>query len=120
MVKQGRNVFFIGPEDTGKLVLLRNIIQSLWTKYSKYPGNSLAAQNIGDTTLHRFAGIGLSEAFTKKLIHNIRKNKLKLRRWLDIYVLIIDEISMVDCILFDKLDAITRELQRIELPFGGI
>ncbi|KAI8711569.1 Mitochondrial dna helicase [Fusarium sp. LHS14.1] len=100
------------------------------TKYSKYPGGvervcvtastGLAAQKIGGTTLHRFAGIGLGQTPTKKLIEDIRKSKLKRRRWLDVHVLIIDEISMVDCILFDKLDTIARELRRVDLPFGGI
>lgn len=130
VVKQERSVFFTGPAGTGKSVLLRNIIQSLQAKYSKYPGDAkrvgvtastgLAAQNIGGTTLHRFAGIGLGQAPTEKLIHDIRKHELKLRRWLDVEVLIIDEISMVDCVLFDKLDAIARKLRRVERPFGGI
>jgi ATP-dependent DNA helicase PIF1 len=35
-------------------------------------------------------------------------------------VLIIDEVSMVDGDLFDKLEAIARQLRNNGRPFGGI
>ena len=35
-------------------------------------------------------------------------------------VLIIDEVSMVDAELFDKLEYIAREVRRNQYPFGGI
>ena len=127
VVKQGKSVFFTGPAGTGKSVLLKKIIRSLATKYlreSKCVGvtasTGLAAHNIGGTTLHRFAGIGLSQAPTEKLIRDILKTKIKLQRWLDADVLIINEISMIDCVLFDKLDVITRAVRGTDLPFGGI
>uniref|UniRef100_A0A0B7KS61 ATP-dependent DNA helicase PIF1 n=1 Tax=Bionectria ochroleuca TaxID=29856 RepID=A0A0B7KS61_BIOOC len=127
VVKQGRSVFFTGPAGTGKSVLLKKIIRSLATKYlgeSKRVGvtasTGLAAHNIGGTTLHRFAGIGLGQAPIEKLIRDILKTKIKLQRWLDADVLIIDEISMIDCALFDKLDAIARVVRTTNLPFGGI
>ncbi|KAK8091740.1 mitochondrial DNA helicase [Apiospora hydei] len=127
VVKQGKSVFFTGPAGTGKSVLLRKIIRSLATKHlgeSNRVGvtasTGLAAYNIGGTTLHRFAGIGLGQAPTTKLIRDVQKDKFKLRRWLDVRVLIVDEISMIDSILFDKLNTIARAVRGIALPFGGI
>ncbi|KZT67582.1 hypothetical protein DAEQUDRAFT_766953 [Daedalea quercina L-15889] len=40
--------------------------------------------------------------------------------WRQVKTLIIDKISMIDGVLFDKLEYIARELQDIDLPFGGI
>jgi ATP-dependent DNA helicase PIF1 len=127
VVKQGRSVFFTGPAGTGKSFLLKRIIRGLATKYlgdsesvAVTASTGVAAQNIGGTTLHRFAGIGLGQAPTEKLIQDVLKNKIKLRRWLYADVLIIDEISMIDCVLFDKLDAVARAVRGSNLPFGGI
>ncbi|KAI0639044.1 hypothetical protein C8Q77DRAFT_27635 [Trametes polyzona] len=48
-----------------------------------------------------------------------RKNKV-LDRWRECKTLIIDEISMIDGKLFDKLEYVGRQLRQNELPFGGI
>jgi ATP-dependent DNA helicase PIF1 len=129
VVTQGESIFFTGAAGTGKSVLLKKIVRSLATKYlgaGKCVGvtvsTGLAAQNIGGTTLHRFTGIGLGQAPTQKFIHDILNSKPKLRRWMDVQVLIVDEISMIDCVLFDKLDEIARAVREKEkdLPFGGI
>lgn len=127
VVNQGESVFFTGAAGTGKSVLLKKIVQNLATKYLEQSDSigvtastGLAAQTIGGTTLHRFAGIGLGQAPTKKLIQDIMENKTKLQRWEEVRVLIVDEISMIDCVLFDKLDAIARAVRGINEPFGGI
>ncbi|KKY27895.1 putative mitochondrial dna helicase [Diplodia seriata] len=55
------------------------------------------------------------------LISDIQKDKkFKLKRWKKVQVLIIDEISMIDSTLFDKLDTIARAVRKKDLPFGGI
>ncbi|KPM42133.1 ATP-dependent DNA helicase PIF1 [Neonectria ditissima] len=127
LITQGRSVFFTGPAGTGKSVLLKKIIQQLAIKYlgdDKRVGitasTGLAAHGIGGTTLHRFAGVGLAQAPIERLIDDILSTKFKLDRWTDVEVLVIDEISMVDCLLFDKLDAIARTVRKIDRPFGGI
>ncbi|KAF4993510.1 hypothetical protein FGRMN_6439 [Fusarium graminum] len=127
VVNKGQSVFFTGPAGTGKSVLLKKIIRSLVEKYlfirecvGVTASTGLAAQNIGGTTLHRFAGVGLGKAPTLKLIKEILESRIKKQRWLDVRVLVIDEISMIDCIFFDKLDVIARAVRGIDLPFGGI
>jgi ATP-dependent DNA helicase PIF1 len=42
------------------------------------------------------------------------------KRWLSTYVLIIDEISMMNPDLFDKLEALARKIRLNNKPFGGI
>jgi ATP-dependent DNA helicase PIF1 len=127
VVNQGESVFFTGAAGTGKSVLLKKIVQSLVAKYlgerdciGVTASTGLAAQTIGGTTLHRFTGIGLGQAPTKKLIQDILENDTKLQRWKEVRVLIVDEISMIDCVLFDKLDAIARAVRETDEPFGGI
>lgn len=128
VLNKRENVFFTGPAGTGKSFLLKKIIEGLTIKYL---GNStgrvavtastgLAANTIGGKTLHSFAGIKLGNAPTKELIADIHKNKTSWERWTGVEVLIIDEVSMVDSTLFDKLDTIGRAVRFSNLPFGGI
>ncbi|EMR09860.1 hypothetical protein PNEG_02041 [Pneumocystis murina B123] len=127
VVEERESIFFTGSAGTGKSVLLREIIASLRKKYAKEPdrvaitaSTGLAACNIGGVTLHSYAGIGLGRDSSEDLCKKIRKNKKCLSRWLRTKVLIIDEISMVDAELFDKLENIARKIRNNENPFGGI
>ncbi|KAL2156312.1 hypothetical protein VTH82DRAFT_1057 [Thermothelomyces myriococcoides] len=127
VVEKGQSVFFTGPAGTGKSVLMRAIIQELKKKYARDPeriavtaSTGLAACNIGGMTLHSFAGIGLGKEDTNILVKKIRRNPKAKNRWLKTKVLIIDEISMVDGELFDKLSQIGRTIRNNGHPWGGI
>ena len=50
----------------------------------------------------------------------IKKNQKARNRWLRTKVLVIDEVSMVDGDLFDKLEEIARRMRNNGRPFGGI
>ncbi|KAF8227485.1 hypothetical protein L208DRAFT_293527 [Tricholoma matsutake] len=80
----------------------------------------IAACNIGGVTIHSFAGIGLGIESAEDLASKIRKNKKAFVRWQRTKVLIIDEVSMVDGDLFDKLSKIGSMLRKKIEPFGGI
>ncbi|KAK4703368.1 ATP-dependent DNA helicase PIF1, partial [Phenoliferia sp. Uapishka_3] len=81
----------------------------------------MAACNIGGLTIHSFAGIGLGKESPEVLIANVRKNKKAAGRWQRTQVLVVDEISMIDGILFDKIAAIAQAMKkRPGVPFGGI
>ena len=80
----------------------------------------LAACNIEGSTLHSFGGIGLGKEPVDQLVRRIRKNPKARTRWMTTKVLIIDEISMVDGDLFDKLEGIARSIRKSYAPFGGI
>jgi len=71
-------------------------------------------------TLHSFAGIGLGKESVEDLIKKIKKNQKAKQRWLRTKVLVIDEVSMVDGDLFDKLEEIARTIRKKGQPFGGI
>lgn len=81
----------------------------------------MAAANIGGTTIHSFAGIGLGQGTGEQLVDFVKKNRKAVGRWMRSEVLIIDEVSMVDGDLFDKLAHIAKRFRRKEgTPFGGI
>jgi ATP-dependent DNA helicase PIF1 len=127
VVDQKKSVFFTGSAGTGKSVLLREIISSLRRKYYREidrvavtASTGLAACNVGGVTLHSFAGIGLGKEEVPTLVKKIRRNQKTKHRWMRTKVLIIDEVSMLDGELFDKLEEVARLLRNNGRPFGGI
>lgn len=128
LVAEGKkSVFFTGSAGTGKSVLLREIIRVLRQKYRREidrvavtASTGLAACNVGGVTLHSFAGIGLGKEAVPELVKKIKRNQKAKLRWMRTKVLIVDEISMVDGDLFDKLEEIARTIRNNGRPFGGI
>ena len=127
VVDERKSVFFTGSAGTGKSVLLREIIKGLRQKYNRETdrvavtaSTGLAACNVGGVTLHSFAGIGLGKEAAPELVRKIKRNPKAKARWMRTKILIIDEISMVDGDLFDKLESIARSIRNNGRPFGGI
>lgn len=50
----------------------------------------------------------------------VRRNQKARARWLRTKVLVVDEVSMVDGDLFDKLEDLARRIRNNGRPFGGI
>lgn len=127
VAKEKKSVFFTGSAGTGKSVLLREIIGVLRRNYKREidriavtASTGLAACNVGGVTLHSFAGIGLGKEAVPELVKKIKRNPKAKLRWMRTKVLIVDEISMVDGDLFDKLEGIARTIRNNGRPFGGI
>ncbi len=127
VINERKSVFFTGSAGTGKSVLLREIIMELRKKYHREPdrvavtaSTGLAACNVGGVTLHSFAGIGLGKEAVPELVRKIKRNPKAKNRWIRTKILIIDEISMVDGDLFDKLESVARSIRNNGRPFGGI
>ncbi|KAG9051525.1 hypothetical protein FS837_004035 [Tulasnella sp. UAMH 9824] len=108
-VKDGKSLFFTGSAGTGKSVLLRAIIAALQGKHGK-----------SRVAVTAPTGIGLGKESVKILLGKLRPNTPGWKRWKAVKTLIIDEISMVDGALFDKLEHIARVIREIDEPFGGI
>ncbi|XP_030219661.1 ATP-dependent DNA helicase PIF1 [Gadus morhua] len=119
-VLSGKNVFFTGSAGTGKSFLLKRIVGSLPPKSTYATASTgVAACHIGGTTLHSFAGIGSGAAPLEQCIELAQRPGV-LPHWTLCRHLVIDEVSMVDAPLFDKLEAIARSVRRSTEPFGGI
>ncbi|GME78004.1 unnamed protein product [Ambrosiozyma monospora] len=122
---QGKSIFYTGSAGTGKSLLLRSLIKTLKQTHEKggvavTASTGLAACNIGGMTLHSFAGIGLGKGTPDELVRRIRRNQTQKERWTEVEVLIIDEISMIDGELLEKLNVIAQKLRRNSKPFGSI
>lgn len=127
----GENILITGPAGTGKSFTIKYIIELLRDE-KKNVGltatTGTAAFIIGGQTIHSFMGMGIGEETLQEIFIKIknRSNIYKTLSTLD--VLIIDEVSMLDNMLFEKISDIlcyvkSHSLKDDELlhkPFGGI
>ncbi|KAH3666318.1 hypothetical protein OGAPHI_004507 [Ogataea philodendri] len=125
VLNERKNIFYTGSAGTGKSFLLRELIKRLKNRYGSSTiavtaSTGLAATNIEGTTLNRFSGIGLGSEPVHKLVGKIRSKRAVVDRWKGTRVLIIDELSMIDSIFFDKLNEIAKQIRGNSKPFGGI
>lgn len=54
------------------------------------------------------------------LYKKLTKSSFYRSRWTETKTIIIDEISMLDPDLFDKIEELARKIRRNEMPFGGM
>lgn len=125
VVNRGENLFFTGSAGTGKSVVLRHLVQELFRKHGPFyvgvtASTGLAACNIKGQTLHKFLSIGLGTGSPQDLAIRIKRNGMAKKRWLLLKVLVIDEILMIDGVLFSKIDEIAKIIRNDRRPFGGI
>ncbi|XP_063554663.1 ATP-dependent DNA helicase PIF1 isoform X2 [Gorilla gorilla gorilla] len=119
-VLKGQSIFFTGSAGTGKSYLLKRILGSLPpTGTVATASTGVAACHIGGTTLHAFAGIGSGQAPLAHCVALAQRPGVR-QGWLNCQRLVIDEISMVEADLFDKLEAVARAVRQQNKPFGGI
>uniref|UniRef100_A0A8C6RXW5 ATP-dependent DNA helicase PIF1 n=2 Tax=Nannospalax galili TaxID=1026970 RepID=A0A8C6RXW5_NANGA len=120
MALKGQSIFFTGSAGTGKSYLLKRILGSLPpTGTVATASTGVAACHIGGTTLHAFAGIGSGQAPLAQCVALAQRPGVQ-QGWLNCQRLVIDEISMVEADLFDKLEAVARAVRQQNKPFGGI
>lgn len=117
----GESVLLTGPAGSGKTFLLNQFI-----RLSKASGKhvsvaattGLAATHLGGTTIHSWAGIGVSDFLPSGFAEHISKGRREIIEKTD--VLIIDEISMLHDYRLDMVDEACRLVRRKDEPFGGI
>jgi ATP-dependent DNA helicase PIF1 len=123
-VKNGLNVCITGGAGTGKSYLIGEIFSTLHsTKHMAVTAmTGSAALLIRGTTLHRRLSLRLAKGTASEIASNISKYR-KYTAYYDILeldLLIIDECSMLNDILFDKVSSVLQILRRNQRPFGGV
>ncbi len=118
-----RNIFLTGPAGTGKSYCINELIDFLddvGHPYGKTATTGVAALNIGGTTIHSWAGIGLGDDDGTDLLDKVSSNKKATNRIKGAKLLIIDEISMAKADLVEKIDIVCQFIRNSGAPFGGL
>jgi ATP-dependent DNA helicase PIF1 len=121
-ILDGKNVFITGGGGVGKTFFITKLSDYLTNKKISYTGTTgMASLLINGTTIHTWSGIGTSEFETvEKLEVRIKNKPKKLVHWMNTDVLVIDEISMLSALYFNKLNKLAQLLRNNTLFFGGI
>lgn len=131
-ISDGKNILITGGAGVGKSHLFKEITKRLDEKeilYAVTSATGASAQLISGTTLHSWTGLGLFKDSVQKVISIYSKarkdSSMKLYRvvqiWRKTQTLLIDEVSMIDPVYFNKLDLFGRSIRGIyDKPFGGI
>ena len=121
VVESGQNVFISGSAGTGKSFVLREILKAMPAEGLYVTASTgIAALNVGGTTVHSFAGIGLAQGTVPEILADVRRKSQVVRRWRKARCLVIDEISMISGSLFDLLNTVAQTIRGNTEPFGGI
>jgi len=122
LILNGKNVFLTGKAGTGKSLL----IELFYKEYKNLKNIGITSTTgtsailIGGSTVHSYLGIGLGKGDVEILYMGIKNRGVILKRWIELDVLIIDEVSMLSPELFDKLENLARVIRKNDKPFGGI
>ena len=121
-IKKGNSIFVTGSAGVGKSQLIKTFIEE--NKDCKIIGitstTGISAIMFGGTTLHSFLGIGLGTGSVEDITEKIFNRSYLYKRWNQLELLIIDEISMLSPELFDKLEEVARIVRHNDKPFGDI
>jgi ATP-dependent DNA helicase PIF1 len=127
----GGNILLTGPAGTGKSFTIKYIIELLKAN-NKNVGltatTGTAAFIIGGQTIHSYMGMGIGEESIADIFIKIKKKAGIYRTLVELDVLIIDEVSMLDAALLEKISGILcyvkshslKDTGLLNKPFGGI
>lgn len=123
-VVNGESIFLTGPAGTGKSFTLQQIIK--WARHSKKEigitaSTGLAAYLIKGRTIHSFLGIGLGKKSAEALAEYVKKkSKNTYNKLINMNILLLDEISMIEDELLDKISEFLSIIRGDNKPFGGV
>jgi ATP-dependent DNA helicase PIF1 len=121
----GDNLFICGPGGTGKSVLVKLIYQHAISQgrniqVCALTGCAAILLQSDARTIHSWSGIGIANGSIPDIIKKISDSNYYKGVWEQIEILIIDEVSMMSCKIFDLLNAIGQVIRNNDRPFGGI
>ena len=125
---RGENLFIAGSAGTGKSYALMQICKHAAQmrppksiKLGLTATTGSASHLVGGRTVHSFLGIGLAKGTAAQLASNLMaKNKACYNKLKKLDVLLIEEVSMLDEGLFDKISDYLSIIRKNPKPFGGL
>jgi ATP-dependent exoDNAse (exonuclease V) alpha subunit len=109
------HLFITGRAGTGKSTLLQVFRTTTKKRVVVLAPTGIAALNVRGQTIHSFFG------FPPRLLNKSEIEKRKnFRIYVNIDMIIIDEISMVRADIIDNIDYFLRINRNVNAPFGGV
>jgi ATP-dependent exoDNAse (exonuclease V) alpha subunit len=119
-----KNIYLRGAAGTGKTYTIVCVKQWALERNIKIGITAMtgcASLLISGSTLHSFLGIGLASKSAEELASfTSSKRKFIATKLKKLQLLVIDEISMLDKTLFEKISQYLKLLRNNDLPFGGV
>ena len=101
-------------------VRIKGMLDYLGRPYQVTATTGIASLQVGGSTLHSWAGVGLGKEPLMVHVDRIKNKREKHKAWKETRVLIIDEVSMLDPELWTKLSMIGKIIRQNNKPFGGL
>ena len=120
----GKNICINSAGGCGKsflISIMKSSADSIGKQIAVTATTGTAAVLLGNgaKTIYAWSGIGIGNGTIENILKNIKKNGA-YARWRALNILIIDEISMMSCEIFELLNGIGKQIKRNKKPFGGI
>ena len=124
--REGKNVFITGPGGTGKTRIIKRIYADALESDKKIQvcamtGCAAVLLETKAKTIHSWSGIGLGQGDNELVVMKAMKKTGVSKRWRDVDILIIDEVSMMSKKIFELLNLLAKRSRRkLGQPFGGL
>ncbi|MBM3453968.1 MAG: hypothetical protein FJX80_02350 [Bacteroidetes bacterium] len=116
------NLLILGKAGVGKSTLIKVVKRYFGKKCIILCPTGIAAQNVKGVTIHSYFSLPLVNNYSQRDINNCVSHLRapeNYRRLQEIETMIIDEISMVNSMVFDTMDRILRVVLNSNQSFGG-
>lgn len=123
VMMSGQSVFLTGAPGSGKTYVLNQFIElakQAKKRVAVTASTGIAATHIGGTTIHSWSGLGIRDEISERDEKWLKDNDRLLKRYNNIDVLIIDEVSMIHGKRLDMVNQVCKWLRDSDEPFGGI
>ena len=123
-VKRNHNIFITGSAGTGKSFTLEHIIK--WARDEKKhiavtASTGSSSYLIRGRTIHSYLGIGLAKKSASELAEYVKyKKPFIVKKVKSLDILILDEVSMINSELLDKIDKFLSIIRGSSKSFGGV
>ena len=121
--KNGDSLLILGAAGTGKSKLISEFVKYISTTNKNIyitATTGISSYSIQGITINSFMGIGTGEDTVDILLKRLRFKRPIKDRIYNTDILIIDEISMMSALLFEKINVIFQTIKKSKKPFGGI